>query len=560
MRNIRISGKILLIIAVPQIALILVSAFQLVNLRENILEARQDQTRHMVENAASLIHHYIGLVDNGEITIEEGQQAAISAVRDLRYDGEQYFWIQDHQPAMIMHPFRDDLAGQSLAAFEDPNGVRLFEDMVDRVEAAGGGFVHYSWERPGATEPLPKISFVEGIEPWGWIVGSGIYVDDVDTLFWKNTLLVGSVVLGFGFLVALGAWAIGRDISRPLVRLKTVMASLAGGDLDVAVPHADRRDEVGQMASAVKVFRQSAVDMRRLQDEKESHERSLVEQRNAATVKLAAEFESEIGHIVDTLSAAATQMQTSAKSMSAVSDGMSSQSMVVASSAEQASANVQTVASAAEELGGSISEISRQVQRQAELAASAVEVADNSNREVEGLARSAETIGDVVGLITSIAEQTNLLALNATIEAARAGEAGKGFAVVASEVKNLANQTTKATGDIAEQIKSIQEQTGKTVDAIKTIDGRIKEMTEIATAVSASVEEQNAATVEISRNVQETASGTQEVAVAISGVTQAAQEVGATSTEVLSAAEELFRQAESLRTQVTRFLSQTRAA
>ncbi|NBC32856.1 MAG: HAMP domain-containing protein [Alphaproteobacteria bacterium] len=560
MRNIRISGKILLIIAVPQIALILMSAFQLVNLRENILGARQDQTRHIVENAASLIQHYVSLVDNGDMTLEEGQQAAIGAVRDLRYDGNQYFWLQDHQPTMIMHPFRDDLAGESLAAFEDPNGVRLFQDMVDRVEADGGGFVHYDWERPGATEPLPKISFVQGIEPWGWIVGSGIYVDDVDSLFWQNTLMVGSVVLGFGFLVALGAWAIGRDISRPLDRLRTVMASLAGGNLDQAVPDTDRRDEVGQMASAVKVFRQSAVDMRRLQDEKESQERTLAEQKNAALARLAEEFEAEIGHIVDTVSAAATQMQTSAKSMTAASEDMSNQSMVVASSAEQTSANVQTVASAAEELGGSISEISRQVQRQAELAALAVEVAEDSNRDVEGLARCAETIGDVVGLITSIAEQTNLLALNATIEAARAGEAGKGFAVVASEVKNLANQTTKATGDIAEQIRAIQEKTGKTVEDIRTIDGRIKEMTEIATVVSTAVEEQNAATVEISRNVQETASGTQEVAVAISGVTQAAQEVGGTSTQVLSAAEELFRQAESLRVQVTRFMSQARSA
>ena len=368
-------------------------------------------------------------------------------------------------------------------------------------------------------------------------------------------LVVVSLLLGPAV-----AWVVGRAIALPVIGMTGAMERLAQGDTSVEIPATDQKDEIGAMAAAVQVFKENAMAMDRMRAEQDEAEKRAAAEKKAAMHKLAGDFEAGVGHVVDSVSSAATEMRSAAEAMSAIAEETSSQAITVASTAEQASANVQTVAAASEELGSSIAEISRQVQAQTTMAGDAADAIARSDQQVKSLAEQSQTIGEVVELITSIAEQTNLLALNATIEAARAGDAGKGFAVVASEVKSLANQTAKATEQIAGQIKAIQDQTGSTVEAIGLINAKIRSMTEISAAVASAVEEQNAATAEIGRNAQEAATGTQQVSCSIAGVNEAAQEAGTSANQVLAATGQLSEQAARLSSQVETFIDEVRAA
>ncbi len=370
--------------------------------------------------------------------------------------------------------------------------------------------------------------------------------------------IYGALALA-AMLCILAGGLIIAGVSRPVMRITEVMRRLAGHDLKVEIEGADRKDEIGHMAAAVQVFKDSmikadelALAQRAAQEQKERRQ-EIVE----GHIKV---FDRSVAESLKTLASASTEMQTTSQSMSALAEETSRQSAAVAAASEEASTNVQTVASATEELSSSISEISRQVTESARIAGQAVEDAGRTNAQVQHLAAAAQKIGDVVKLINDIAGQTNLLALNATIEAARAGEAGKGFAVVASEVKSLATQTAKATEDIAAQVKEIQTATGDSVKAIEGIGQTIGRINEIATTIAAAVEEQGAATKEIARNVQQAAVGTSEVSSNISGVSQAATETGSAATQMLSATAELAKQGEKLRGDVDGFLAKIRAA
>jgi methyl-accepting chemotaxis protein len=317
---------------------------------------------------------------------------------------------------------------------------------------------------------------------------------------------------------------------------------------------------MGAMARAVEVFKTNAIEVERLKAGLEAAEKRTAEQRKADMTKLANDFESAVGEIIETVSSASTELEASANTLSSTASLAQHQTSMVASASEEASANVQSVASATEEMASSVNEISRQVQESSRIAHEAVDQARKTNDRVGELAKAASRIGDVVELINTIAGQTNLLALNATIEAARAGDAGRGFAVVASEVKALAEQTAKATGEISMQITGIQNATQESVGAIKEIGDTIGRMSEIASTIAAAVEEQGAATQEISRNVQQAAQGTTQVSSNIGEVQRGASETGSASAQVLSAAQLLSRDSERLKAEVGRFLSSVRAA
>jgi methyl-accepting chemotaxis protein len=364
-----------------------------------------------------------------------------------------------------------------------------------------------------------------------------------------------------GILVSLAllGWVIISMVVRPMAAMSGSMEKLAKGDLEVEVAGTDRKDEVGTLARSLEVFKQNAIDAKRL-DMEQKAEQAKKEQRQVAVEGFIATFETGVRGSLDTLASAATEMRATSQSMSATAEETSAQATTVAAAAEQASANVQTVATATEELSSSVAEIGRQVSESTKIAGKAVDEASRTNVTVKGLSEAAQKIGDVVKLISDIASQTNLLALNATIEAARAGEAGKGFAVVASEVKSLANQTAKATEEISAQVAAMQGATSEAVQAIQSIGGTIGTINEIATTIASAVEEQGAATQEIARNVQEAAQGTGQVSSNIVGVNQAAAETGAASSQVLASAEELGKQAETLRADVGTFLANIRAA
>ncbi|HXI07309.1 MAG: methyl-accepting chemotaxis protein [Bradyrhizobium sp.] len=367
-------------------------------------------------------------------------------------------------------------------------------------------------------------------------------------------VLIAVLVASAGLIVM-----VRRRICVPIVSLTSRMSRLADGEVTEAIPGAERTDEIGAMAAAVQVFKDNMIRADRLAAEKQAENDGKM-RRAQVLDDLTRAFETKVTELIGGLSRASSTMESTAQSMTSTAVQTNSQAAVVAAASEQTSTNVQTVASATEELSSSIAEIGRQVAQSTEIAARAVDNARRTGDSARALAEGAQKIGDVVTLIQSIAEQTNLLALNATIEAARAGEAGRGFAVVASEVKSLAGQTAKATTEISEQIAAIQTASDETVAAIGNVANVIAEIDQIGTAIAAAIEEQGSATKEIARSVQEAARGTQDVNSNITGVQRAADDTGAAAKEVLDAARHLSTQSRDLAGQFDRFLVEVRAA
>ena len=374
---------------------------------------------------------------------------------------------------------------------------------------------------------------------------------------WMVELLLAVVTIGS---IAAFMAAVQRGISRPLTRAVAGLSELAGGNTAIEVGGLERGDEIGSVAKAMQLLKERMIEADRLRADQSIAERRQTQQRQADMNGLADRFEAAVGEIVETVSSASSELETSATTLTATAARAQDVTTAVAAASEAASTSVQSVASATEQLTSSVNEISRQVQDSARMANEAVDQARKTNDRVSELSKAAARIGDVVELINTIAGQTNLLALNATIEAARAGEAGRGFAVVASEVKALAEQTAKATGEIGQQIDGIQAATKESVGAIQEISGTIERLSEISSTIAAAVEQQGAATQEISRNVQQASHGTRQVSSNINDVQRGASETGSASSQVLSAAKSLSAESNRLRDEVRRFLGTVRAA
>jgi methyl-accepting chemotaxis protein len=376
----------------------------------------------------------------------------------------------------------------------------------------------------------------------------------------RNTMLAVGILLVIALIIsAFAIWGILGGVVRPVQKLTGVMNRLALHDLSADVPDADKKDELGEMARAVQVFKEGLLTADRLAEE-QKQEQAAKEKRAAYVSQIIQRFDDQASDVLRTVSSAATELNATAQSMASIADETNRQAASASAAAELTTANVQTVAAAAEEMAASINEITSQVTRSKSISDRAAKEVRETDATVASLAEAASKIGAIVQLIQEIASQTNLLALNATIEAARAGEAGKGFAVVATEVKALAEQTAKATDEISIQVAAVQQASQSSVTAIHSIGGTIDSITEIGTSIAAAMEEQGASTSEISRNVSQAAAGTQEVSSNVSQVTEAAGQTGAAASQVLGAAQELAQQAETLRGQVERFLAEIRAA
>jgi methyl-accepting chemotaxis protein len=350
-----------------------------------------------------------------------------------------------------------------------------------------------------------------------------------------------------------------RDVTVGIASIVEPMQALGKGNLAAEVPHRGETTEIGAMADALQVFKDALI-AKQAADHAAARDAEAKIERGRRVDSITRDFEAVIGEIVNTVSSASSQLESSAASLTSTAERSKQLATAVATASEEATTNVQSVASSTEEMASSVTEIGRQVQESARMAGDAVGQARTTTGRVSELSKAATRIGDVVELINTIAGQTNLLALNATIEAARAGEAGRGFAVVASEVKALAEQTAKATGEIGQQISGIQVATQESVNAIKEISSTIERLSEISSTIAAAVEEQGAATHEISRNVQQAARGTQQVSANITDVERGAAETGSASTQVLAAAQALSGDSSRLKQEVSRFLTSVRAA
>jgi methyl-accepting chemotaxis protein len=373
------------------------------------------------------------------------------------------------------------------------------------------------------------------------------------TMLWSISGLVFLVIGG-------GLFGVGLGVIRPMTRMTGVMTRLAGGTVEIEIPSLNRGDEVGAMARAVQIFRESAQQVKAMESAQAGLKLKAEEDRKAAMSRVADGFEQAIGKIVEAVSTASSEIERAAGSLTKTADETQELTAAAASASDLSSANVQSAAAASEEMASSVTEIGRQVQQSETITHAAVRQAEQTNARISELSQSAGRIGEVVKMIAAVAEQTNLLALNATIEAARAGEAGRGFAVVASEVKALAAQTAKATEEIGMQITQMQSATQQSVAAIKEIGVTIGRISEISTAIAAAVQQQGAATQEITRNVQQAAQGAIQVGDSIGVVGRGAANTGTAAEQVHGFARSLASQGNHLKLEVGKFLNTIRAA
>jgi methyl-accepting chemotaxis protein len=534
-------------------------AMQLSAKWDDINEARQRELRSLLESAVAVAADLNQQVVKGVLPLAEAQTQARQQIARMRYRGSEYFFITDFTPVMIMHPIRPELDGKDVGPMQDPSGKALFREFVKVTRESGGGFVDYLWPRPGSTTPVAKISYVQGFSPWGWIIGTGVYTDDLSAEFW-NAVWAMAINMGIVMAVIIAATVmLIRSITLPLGALNGALMRLADNDIRIDIPGIERRDEIGAMAGAVEVLRRKAVERERLEEENIRQHASR-EARQGRIEHMIDEFRHETETVLSAVMRQSDDLQTTARTLTDIAQGASQKASSVTTASEQASENVGTVAAASEELARSIDEIAQQISRTSHNVGNAAQVATNTNSRVAALADAARSIGEVVVLIQQIASQTNLLALNATIEAARAGEAGRGFAVVAAEVKNLAEQTAKATETITSQIAGIQGASEEAVASIEQIAGIMDEVHGATTSIAAAVEEQQAVTTEISRNVHQAANSTRDVAGTIRGVSAAAVDTSQSAGAVLRSSEDVRTKTTDVKGRIERFLERVRAA
>ena len=550
-----IGHRIYSIIGLSFCGLIGLAVMQAGNLADSLKKQRQDELSHLTQVALSIAREEHDAAVRDHSAVDVAQKNAAARISKLRYGNDDYFWINDLTPRMIMHPAKPELNGQDLAGIKDPDGKRLFVEFADVVKSKGSGFVEYQWPKPGKDAPQPKLSYVAGFEPWGWVIGTGVYVDDLQAQLWESASKVVVVALTVVGLLGVVTLLIARTMSSALVAMTSAVTKLGEGNFGIELPGLDRGDELGDMARSIEQFKVKAAEKARNEANLEEERRQVAEQaKGKALQEMAETVERETNAAVGEVATGTERMAGNAVSMTDSALLLERNSSSVAAAAEEALANAQTVAKASSQLSASIAEIASQVKSSRALTLEAVTASTQAQSTISKLSEAAGKVGAVTNLISEIASQTNLLALNATIEAARAGEAGRGFAVVASEVKSLAEQTAKATSEIAQQITEIQDATQASVASIIGIGEVIRNVDSVSSIIAKAIEEQNTVTVEISRTVEETSLAAREVASQIVSVSNEAAETGRRASEIRDGSAEIASKVDLLRATLVRVI------
>ena len=496
----RIKFKLWSLVSISMIGTMILIVNALIVLNSSLIDGRKLKTQHVVESAYSIIEHFGNLADKGKLDLKSAQSQAIEQIKSLRYDGENYFWINDYHPNMIMHPYKPKLDGKDLSEVKDPKGKKLFVAFADKVKNEGQGFVDYLWPKPGFDEPVEKISYVKGYEKWQWIVGSGIYLDDVKSIFWQQATAYLLILAVLAVVQLLLSYIIIKGISNPINHLRSIM---------------DRSGETGDLTEKSDIYQSDESGMMA-----KAYDSMLDKFRNVIR---------ETNLIVDSLNSSSDSLTSTANQTAQDVNQQQFKTDQIATAINEMSATVQEVANSAELASASARDAYTAANNGNDVVKDTVNAIGTLAEEVIGasdvinkLESDSNDIGRVLDVIRGIAEQTNLLALNAAIEAARAGEQGRGFAVVADEVRSLAQRTQESTQEIQSMIETLQagaQDAGKAMhsgraaadactekaavagQSLQAIIQAVDEINSLNTQIASAAEEQSAVAEDINQNV-----------------------------------------------------------
>ncbi|WP_377113681.1 methyl-accepting chemotaxis protein [Pseudoalteromonas sp. M58] len=539
LRRFTIFQRLAILVGIVIFGLIVLSISSLSNQYKSLKNEQYLKTKNVVETAYSIITHYAALEQSQTLTRAQAQSQAMASIRSLRYDDTNYFWINNYQPAMVMHPIKPALEGKDLTNNKDPDGTPLFVEMVDVVKKSGEGYVPYKWPKPGSDKPVDKIAYVKGFNQWQWIIGSGVYLDTIDNTFsLQRTIIVINVMIMI-VVVVLFSYFIGRSILTPTRLAAEMMKDISQGEGDLTrTLNENGNDEISQLSRSFNLFvskiRESLVLVAKSANDVNEHahavddssktSQSFIELQNDSSTQVAAAMEQMTHQIHDVSRNAEAAEQAANDAASNASTGKNVVSKTIIA-IETLSSNIETV-----------------------------------SKVTADLAQESNNIGSVLDVIRSIAEQTNLLALNAAIEAARAGEHGRGFAVVADEVRTLASRTGKSTDEIQAMIAKLQEGAKAAVEAVKSSQEISISTVEQASSANASLDEIDRLVSvitdmngQIARATEQQTSAADEVNLRINDLSQSTEQSLGNTKDLTRASDKLKQSSVELSSVVSRF-------